>query len=157
MTLPDIALAILERRNRLSPIIIQGELQAAIGTEAFQEALDRRWIIPDSNTGHLHVSNLNRMVLEMENEADSIQVGDNVLTTEDGKTYNAAVAERRPDGTYVLSFGGKEQPRDPKKAFQRGQIQLVSRAGTKPGTPEVKQVPVSQDRRRVISASPVVP
>lgn len=42
-----------ERRWRSSPVMTTGELLNLIGSEGIREALDRRWIVPDNDTGFL--------------------------------------------------------------------------------------------------------
>jgi len=55
-TTQEIAQSILDRRNRMNPVIMNGEMIATLGAEGMQEALTRRWLIPDTDTGHLQVS-----------------------------------------------------------------------------------------------------
>ncbi len=52
----EIAKVIVTRQNRMSQAIMPGELQSDIGAEAMQEALNNRWIVPDVETGFLHVT-----------------------------------------------------------------------------------------------------
>jgi hypothetical protein len=56
-TTQEIAQTILDRRNRMNPVIMNGEMIASLGAEGMQEALQRRWLVPDTDTGHLQVSN----------------------------------------------------------------------------------------------------
>jgi hypothetical protein len=56
-TTQEIAQTILDRRNRMNPVIMNGEMIASLGAEGMQEALQRRWLVPDTETGHLQVSN----------------------------------------------------------------------------------------------------
>ncbi len=55
-TLPEIAKAILERRSRMTHIILPGEISAAIGPDGVSEALRQRWLMPDTDSGYLCVS-----------------------------------------------------------------------------------------------------
>ena len=57
MNTQEIAQTILDRRNRMNPVIMNGEMIASLGAEGMQEALQRRWLVPDTDTGHLQVSN----------------------------------------------------------------------------------------------------
>lgn len=59
-------------------------------------------------------------------------VGDDVVIAEEGKTYQAKVGQRNPDGTYVLSFG-PNRPANSTSAFKRERMQRVE--GAKPGVP----------------------
>lgn len=42
-----------ERRFRASPVMTTGELLNLIGSDAMQEALNQRWLVPDLDTGFL--------------------------------------------------------------------------------------------------------
>lgn len=56
-TLPEIAKAILERRNRMTHVVLKGEIQASIGADGLGEALKHRWLVPDYDGGNLCVTN----------------------------------------------------------------------------------------------------
>jgi hypothetical protein len=56
-TKPEIAKAILERRNRMTHVIMPGEINAEIGPEGVQEALNERWLVPDMESGFLCATN----------------------------------------------------------------------------------------------------
>jgi hypothetical protein len=71
MNTKEIAQAILERRNRMNPVIMNGEMLATIGSEGMSEALQRRWLVPNTETGHLQVSTDMRVVEEMRVIADA--------------------------------------------------------------------------------------
>lgn len=64
-TTQEIAQVLLDRRNRMNPIIMSGEMLAALESEGMQEALQRRWLRPDADTGHLQVSTDMAVVEEM--------------------------------------------------------------------------------------------
>jgi hypothetical protein len=58
MTPPEIAKSLLDRRNRMNPIVLPGEIRSAIGVEGVAEALKRRWLLPDlEDSGFLRVTN----------------------------------------------------------------------------------------------------
>lgn len=69
MNTQEIAQTILERRNRMNPVIMNGEMIGLLGAEGMQEALQRRWLVPDMDTGHLQVSNDLAVVEELRSVA----------------------------------------------------------------------------------------
>lgn len=70
MTKPEIAKAILERRNRMTHVILPGEINAAIGPDGVLEALSLRWLVPDLDTGFLCASNDLGVIEEMRKLAE---------------------------------------------------------------------------------------
>jgi len=70
-TTPEIAKAILERRNRMTHIILPGEITAEIGPDGVSEALQRRWLVPDTDDGYLCASNDLAVLEEMRKVADA--------------------------------------------------------------------------------------
>jgi hypothetical protein len=70
MKTPELAQALLNRRNRMNPVVMPGELHAEVGAEGMQEALQRRWLVPSFDSGHLMVSTDMAVVEEMRAEAD---------------------------------------------------------------------------------------
>lgn len=64
-TLKEIAQTVLERRQRMSPTVMQGDLTSVIGTDGLKEALNRRWLVPNYESGYLQVSNDGKCVAEM--------------------------------------------------------------------------------------------
>jgi hypothetical protein len=56
-TTKEIAQIVLERRARMNPTVMQGEMQTVLGEEGLSEALNRRWLIADYESGYLQVSN----------------------------------------------------------------------------------------------------
>lgn len=68
-TTKEIAQIVLERRARMNPTVMQGEMQTVLGEEGLSEAINRRWLIPDYESGYLQVSNLDRAVNEMQEHA----------------------------------------------------------------------------------------
>ena len=71
MNTQEIAQTILDRRNRMNPVIMSGEMIAALGAEGMQEALQRRWLLPDTDTGYLQVSNDLASVEELRTAAET--------------------------------------------------------------------------------------
>ncbi len=69
-TKPEIAKAILERRNRMTHVIMPGDINAAIGPEGVAEALRERWLVPDTDTGFLCATNDLAKVEEMRKLAE---------------------------------------------------------------------------------------
>lgn len=57
MTKPEIAKAILERRNRMTHVILPGEIRGVLGADGVEEALKQRWLVPDMDTGFLCATN----------------------------------------------------------------------------------------------------
>jgi len=69
-TTQEIAQALLQRRNAMNPIVIQGEMLATLESEGLQEALQRRWLVPDPSTGFLLVNQDAAKVQEMRQVAE---------------------------------------------------------------------------------------
>ena len=55
----------------MNPVVMQGEMLAALESEGLQEALQRRWLVPDPSTGFLLVSQDQSKVIEMREVAES--------------------------------------------------------------------------------------
>lgn len=66
----EIAQVLLNRRNTMNPVVMQGEMLAALESEGLQEALQRRWLVPDPSTGFLLVSQDQTKVIEMREIAE---------------------------------------------------------------------------------------
>lgn len=69
-TKPEIAKAILERRNRMTHVILPGEINAAIGPDGVREALSERWLVADMDSGFLCATNDLGKIEEMRKLAD---------------------------------------------------------------------------------------
>jgi hypothetical protein len=65
-TLKEIATVILERRQRMNPTVMQGEMTTVLGEDGLKEALDRRWLVPNYESGYLQVANHGSVVEEMQ-------------------------------------------------------------------------------------------
>lgn len=61
----EIAKAVLERRSRMTHIILPGEISAEIGPDGVAEALRNRWLVPDTDSGFLCATNDPGAVTEM--------------------------------------------------------------------------------------------
>lgn len=64
-TTKEIAQIVLERRARMNPTVMQGEMQTVLGDDGLSEAINRRWLIADYESGYLQVSNHDTAVNEM--------------------------------------------------------------------------------------------
>lgn len=65
MTKNEIAKVILERRARMTHVVLPGEINAAIGADGVSEALRDRWLVPDTDSGYLMVTSEPAKVQEM--------------------------------------------------------------------------------------------
>jgi hypothetical protein len=65
-TLKEIATIILERRQRMNPTVMQGEMNAVLGEDGLGEAIARRWLVPNYDSGYLQVSPSGAIVEEMQ-------------------------------------------------------------------------------------------
>lgn len=64
MKTQEIARHLLNRQNA-GPLVFPGEIVAAIGSDAMQEALSRRWLIPEQDSGLLSINTNAAMVEDM--------------------------------------------------------------------------------------------
>lgn len=74
MNTQEIAQSLLKRRNAMNPIIMPGEVLGTIGADAMQEALQRRWLVANPDTGMLQVSAEMAKVGEMREAAEKCPV-----------------------------------------------------------------------------------
>jgi hypothetical protein len=65
-TTKEIAQIVLERRARMNPTVMQGEMLNVLGQDGLSEAINRRWLIPNYESGYLQVSNHETAVNEMQ-------------------------------------------------------------------------------------------
>jgi len=72
MTTNQIAAKILEFR-RSSGLLMPGKLHSDIGSEAVGEALNRRWIIADEDTGYLMITTEQTRIREMQELAAKVE------------------------------------------------------------------------------------
>lgn len=99
MTTQEIARYIHERRLRASPIILPGEAIAIIGSEGLQEALDRRWLVPDHDSGYLQVTGDMARVAEITETAAAEPV---VESTIENASAGLVMEHARRDGRGVI-------------------------------------------------------
>ena len=160
MNTADIARKILEIRRRPSPFIMNGELMLLLGPDGFQEALNRRWLIQDSENGAMLVTPLEQFIDQMRRLAEAFpsqpqeedpQVGDSVYVASDGQTYDATVQAKEGE-SYKLSFQPGKAPSRPNPAYKKDELKRYARPDQKPkpGT-----VPVGQ--KAPASSSPYNP
>ncbi len=80
-TAQQIAQTLLNRRNAMNPVVMQGEMINALGSDGLQEALSRRWLVPDETTGFLLVSQDMTRIADMrkvaEEKSDKAPVAEN--------------------------------------------------------------------------------
>lgn len=69
-TKPEIAKSLLERRNRMSHVILPGEITKEIGPDGVAEALKSRWLVPDTDDGYLCVTHDLGLIGEMRKLAE---------------------------------------------------------------------------------------
>lgn len=67
----QIAETLLQLRQRMSHVVLAGELQAKIGPEGVQEALRRTWLCADMDFGNLAITGNLSVLSEMEDLANS--------------------------------------------------------------------------------------
>jgi hypothetical protein len=62
----QVARKLHERRFRPNPVMTTGELLNLIGSEGMQEAIDKRWLVPDQDTGFMMLNFHGGKLLELE-------------------------------------------------------------------------------------------
>lgn len=80
----EIAHKILNRRNELSPIVMIGEMQQALGPEGYALALARGWIEPNYDSGQLTISSRDAALVEMGELAKTVKVAPVAESTDRG-------------------------------------------------------------------------
>lgn len=93
-TLKEIATTILERRQRMNPTVMQGEMNAVLGEDGLQEALSRRWLVPNYEDGYLHISPHQSVVEEMQEIAAMPEPAPTADTLGESRTICAQHAYR---------------------------------------------------------------
>ena len=63
----NVARKLHERRFRPNPVMTTGELLNLIGSDGLQEALERRWLVADTDTGFLTLNLHGGKLVELEN------------------------------------------------------------------------------------------
>jgi len=142
MKTSQIAKKILEIRKRPSPFIMNGELMLLLGPDGFQEALNRRWLIQDSDNGAMLVTPLEAFIDQMRQlcEEDDLEVGDSVVVGSDGTTYTGTV-QSREGNNYKLSFPPGKGPVSQMSVYPRNQINRYAQPAKniQPGSVPVKK------------------
>lgn len=121
----QLAHIILTRRNQNTPIFNNAEMVEALGADGYQEALRRRWI-EFTEDGYGQVTNHIGRVQEMADavNSDELNVGDQVVVADGGRSYTAAVQAKNANGAYTLSFGN-EKPSAVRPEYRREELQAV--------------------------------
>lgn len=65
-SIQELAQTLLKRRSAASPMVMPGELVSLVGPDGMQEALQRRWVIPISETGHLQLNTATAIMADMD-------------------------------------------------------------------------------------------
>lgn len=137
MTTQQLAYSILEIRKRPSPFVMSGELLLLLGPQGYQEALNRRWLIHDSENSALRVTHIESFIADMKRLADDFnnpnedpEVGDSVIVADDGKSYEATVQSREGD-VYKLSFPAGKAPLRTLPGYQKNQLRRFARPDNK--------------------------
>jgi hypothetical protein len=113
-TVNEIAALVLERRLRSSPTVMQGEMRDVLGEDGFGEAITRRWLVANEDTGYLQVSPDAARISEMEELAK--EVPKVTLESSDRETKltlehaNRANVEERYLGEISAPATGKPAP-----------------------------------------------
>ncbi len=71
MNLKNLATQILDQRAQLSYVTFPAQVQARLGSDGMQEALRRRWLLPDTESGNLCVNNNLGVIREMSDIAEA--------------------------------------------------------------------------------------
>ena len=74
MNTQEIAQLLLYKRNSMNPLIQQGQLAGELGSDGLQEALRRRWLIPDMDSGFLQINNQLAVVEDIRRNAELCEV-----------------------------------------------------------------------------------
>lgn len=147
----EICKAILERRNRMTHVILPGEIMAVIGPEGVSEALRQRWLVPDTDSGYLCATNDLAKVAEMQRIAEmkpeqfsgqelpvAESHGLSLLHTRRSHTINEIAAPMTGGGSPGLSSIGEpsQQTSQPQSTGSTGSPQVgtnvtVARQGVK--------------------------
>lgn len=137
-----------------------GALQSVLGEDGYREAIQRKWLEPDYNTGFLHITERIQLLDEIRalaaaiDEADPVyQVNDDAIVVQDGKTYPGKVAKVNPDGTYVLSFESNNKPL-PKPSYTANELVRPTSAPGAPANPVNSYLPKPNTQVVTAQASP---
>jgi hypothetical protein len=129
MTTNQIAAKILEFR-RASGLLMPGKLHADIGPDAIGEALNRRWIIADEDTGYLMITTEQTRIAEMQELA---------ATVEEDKGAEKAGSTQESVGPRDFALNHAQRRLHEAAAYGSGQPAAPAQAAT-PATPATSQV-----------------
>jgi len=102
-----------------NPIVLRDALLSAVGFDGLNEALRRRWLEPDAQSGNLVLAQNQTHIEEMRLMAEAyaattpqaaggLNIGDEVLVVDGGKQYVGAVEKKNQAGAYSISFKGEK-------------------------------------------------
>jgi hypothetical protein len=137
MNTQELARHLLNRQNA-GPLVFPGELIAAIGSPAVQEGLERRWLVPEHDSGMLKVNTDGAVVEDMRTTAGTDFVPERETAAPENTSHKPAFehARRWHDGSdlqELLSPGTGTSPDN----------------GLKMGTPPIPPTPTTPPRPRV--------
>ena len=105
-TTQEIAQTILTQRNSMNPVILPGLMHAQLGAEGMQEALQRRWLVPNMETGNLQVSIDLNVVEEIRNVAAQAPAKQEEAHVSEAHSISLAHAHRERDPINELMAPG---------------------------------------------------
>ena len=156
MKISDIAKTILEIRKRPSPFIMNGELMLLLGPDGFQEALNKRWLIQDSENSCMRITPLEAFIQQMKDivEADigrpgddqDPDIGDSVFVAADGQTYQATIQAKDGD-SYRLSFVPGKAPSRVNPTYKKNELKRYAepQKNVPTGSVPAKETPPSSN------------
>ena len=89
MSTQKIAQFMLDRRSRSIPVVMTGEVIEALGSDGMNEALSRRWLVANPDTGYLQITTDMSRVSEI---AEAAGREDTVVKVEESGASALAVA-----------------------------------------------------------------
>jgi len=107
-------------------------MRQTLGVEGFAEAVQRRWIVPNYESGELSVNNSASVIEDIRNAAkEDYNVGDSVTVVDDGQSYTGVVQKVGQQGKYTISFKDDNKP----KSIREYASEELSRTEQKPNEP----------------------
>lgn len=87
-------------------------MRVQLGVDGFSEAMNRRWIVPNYETGELKVNEDAAILEDIRNEASKApySVGDPVVVVDNGESYVGVVSKVGEQGKYSVSFNDQRKP-----------------------------------------------
>lgn len=145
--LSEIASTLLSRRATLSSYVPTGQVRQDIGVDGFQEAVRRTWLVPDVESGEVHITNHLGTLAEMKRIAEATpvgpEIGDEVVVAENGQTFQGIVQSKAADGKMKISFGGQKPPQE--REYDATEVKMVGKGASPAAAPRatVASTPVS--------------